>query len=183
MECPQRCTDNHWVQSREACRTHSSSGDRDMRKRPVAGDTLGPVSTRSPGAVLTQPRPGVVAATAAPSPVHARQREVERRRHAVELERVDEQGAVADLASGAGAEKAAQLRMQLAAALRGLLLEAAERHELALDIEHTLHRRRADGAAAAAGEGFERGLVAPSMNSSDSPFAKRSLSHVAEKTT
>jgi len=35
---------------------------------------------------------------------------------------------------------------------------------------------------AAAGEGFERGLVAPSMNSSDSPFAKRSLSHVAEKT-
>ena len=78
--------------------------------------------------------------------MHAGQREVERRRHAVELERVDEQGAVADLASGAGAEKAAQLRMQVAAALRGLVLEAAERRELALGIEHTLHRRRADGA-------------------------------------
>ena len=78
--------------------------------------------------------------------MHARQREVERRRHAVELERVDEQGAVAHLASGAGAEKAAQLRMQVAAALRGLILEAAKRRELALGVEHTVHCRRADGA-------------------------------------
>src|SRR5450432_1235895 len=90
-----------------------------------------------------------MAALAAPtnsSPVHARQRKVERRRHAVELERVDEQAAVAHLAPGAGAEKAAQLGMQLAAALRGLVLEAAERRELALGTQHTLHRRRAQGA-------------------------------------
>ena len=63
--------------------------------------------------------------------MHTRQREVERRRHAVELERVDEQAAVADLAPGAGAEKAAQLGMQVATTLRGLVLEAAERRELA----------------------------------------------------
>jgi hypothetical protein len=36
--------------------------------------------------------------------------------------------------------------MQLAAALRMLVLEAAERHEFAFDTEHTLHRRRAEGA-------------------------------------
>ena len=96
----------------------------------------------------------ILAAWPAPTPsrtrsgrlVHAGQREVERSRHAVELERVDEQGAVAHLAPGASAEEATQLGMQVAAALRGLILEAAERRELALGLEHTLHRRRAQGA-------------------------------------
>src|SRR5450631_2117132 len=35
--------------------------------------------------------------------------------------------------------------MQVAAALRGLVLEATEGHELTLAIEHTLYRRRAEG--------------------------------------
>ncbi len=35
--------------------------------------------------------------------------------------------------------------MQVAGALRGLVLEAAERRELALGTQHTLHRRRARG--------------------------------------
>ena len=75
-----------------------------------------------------------------------RERKIERCRHAVEVQRVHEQRAVSDLASGASAEEAAKLGMQLAAALHGLVLEAAEGRELALGFDHTLDRRRAESA-------------------------------------
>jgi len=61
------------------------------------------------------------------------QRDVQGTWHAVELERVDQQPRVAHLAAAAAAHEPAELLLQRPAPPRGLLLQRAERHQIALD--------------------------------------------------
>jgi hypothetical protein len=61
-------------------------------------------------------------------------------RHAIEVERIHEQRTVAHLAPCACPEEAAQLGLQVAAALRGLVLETSEGREVTFRVEHALHR-------------------------------------------
>jgi len=61
------------------------------------------------------------------------QRDVQGTWHAVELERVDQQPRVAHLAAAAAAHEPAELLLQRPARPRGLLLQRAERHQIALD--------------------------------------------------
>jgi HD-GYP domain-containing protein (c-di-GMP phosphodiesterase class II) len=61
------------------------------------------------------------------------QRDVQGTWHAVELERVDQQPRVAHLAAAAAAHEPAELLLQRPAPPGGLLLQRAERHQIALD--------------------------------------------------
>src|ERR671913_1652608 len=81
-----------------------------------------------------------------PSALHVGEDEVEGRRHPVELERLDEQGTIAHLASGTRAEEPVQLGVHVAAALRRLVLEAPEGDEIAFAVEHALDSIRPQGA-------------------------------------
>src|SRR4051794_39802811 len=98
-----------------------------------------------------EPRPPVIR-TPDPSPAEDPQRSdvrehaVERARHPIEVERVDEQARVADLAAAAAAHEPPQLLGVGPPAPRRLPLERADGAELALCVDHRLDRRDADGA-------------------------------------
>jgi hypothetical protein len=66
--------------------------------------------------------------------------EVERPRYLREIERLDEQARVADLPSAAAPHEAPQLLLDASSLPRRLLLEGAERPELALSRHDLLHR-------------------------------------------
>ena len=71
---------------------------------------------------------------------------IERPRHARQLQRVDEQPRVADLAAAVGADEAPKLLLAAPSLPGGLLLEGAERSKLALGLDDLFHT----GAAKAA---------------------------------
>jgi hypothetical protein len=64
---------------------------------------------------------------------------IERPRHAGELQRVDQQPRVADLAAAVGANEAPKLRLAAASLPGRLLLEGAERSKLALSVDDLFH--------------------------------------------
>jgi hypothetical protein len=64
---------------------------------------------------------------------------LERPRHARELQRVDQQPRVADLAAAVGADEAAKLCLAASSSPGRLLLERAERSELALSLDDLFH--------------------------------------------
>ena len=72
----------------------------------------------------------------------ARQEEVQRPGHAVQVQRIHEKAGVADLPPAAAAHEATELLLGRSPAPRGLLLERAERPEVALDLGHPLHLGR-----------------------------------------
>jgi hypothetical protein len=63
---------------------------------------------------------------------------VQRRGHAIEVEGLYEESGVAFLVAGATAEEAGELRLERLASLRGLLLQRAERRELAFGVDDLL---------------------------------------------
>lgn len=71
---------------------------------------------------------------------------VERARHVGEIERLDEEARVADLAPGAAAQEAPQLLLDGSPLPRGLLLEGAERSQVALRVDDLLHGGGAESA-------------------------------------
>jgi hypothetical protein len=64
---------------------------------------------------------------------------IERPRHARELQRVDQQPGVADLAAAVGADEAPKLRLAVPCSPGRLLLERAERSKLTLRLDDPLH--------------------------------------------
>src|SRR5205809_1356816 len=71
---------------------------------------------------------------------------VQRRRHAGEIARVYEQRRCLDLAAAVRAQEAAELLRVGPSPPRGLLLELAERFQLARGVDDALHRRDAERA-------------------------------------
>src|SRR6266511_4794784 len=67
-------------------------------------------------------------------------------RHAREIQRVDEQRRVVDLAAAAGAHETPKLLLRGPSLLRGLLLQGAERLQLALGVDELFDGRSAEGA-------------------------------------
>ena len=72
--------------------------------------------------------------------------QLERPRHLIELERLDEEARVADLPAAAAAHEAPQLLLCRAALPRRLLLEGAEGSELSLSFDDFFHRCRTERA-------------------------------------
>jgi hypothetical protein len=64
---------------------------------------------------------------------------IEWARHVIEVQCVDEQVPVADLAAGAGAHEASKLLLAGPLALRRLALEGAERSRLTLRVDDPQH--------------------------------------------
>ncbi len=79
-------------------------------------------------------------------PARVGQHQVERTRDSVELERLDQQPRVADLPAAAAAHEAPQLGFGRPAMPCGLLLERAERAEVAVCVDHLFHRVGAERA-------------------------------------
>jgi len=71
---------------------------------------------------------------------------VQRPRHPCELQGVDEQPRVSDLAAASRAHEAPQLLLSGPSSLGRLLLEGAERPELTLSVDDLFHRGGAEGA-------------------------------------
>jgi hypothetical protein len=71
---------------------------------------------------------------------------IQRPRHPREVQRVDEQPRVPVLAAAAGAHEAPELLLEAASSLGRLVLEGAERPELALALDHLLHGGAAEAA-------------------------------------
>ena len=71
---------------------------------------------------------------------------VERPGHAGELQRVDQQPGVADLAAAVGADEAPKLRLAAPSLPGRLLLERAERSKLALSVDDLFHTGGAEAA-------------------------------------
>jgi hypothetical protein len=94
---------------------------------------------------LLETDPDLLALDSAVASVLAEQRaspmpenRVERYGHAIELEGLGEESGVAFLVAGPAAEEAGELRLEWLASLRGLLLQRAERRELAFGVDDLL---------------------------------------------
>jgi hypothetical protein len=72
-----------------------------------------------------------------------RQRPVERARHTIEIQRVDEQPRVADLPSAAAAHEAPKLLLGGATSPRRLPLQRAKRSKVTFSVDDPFHRRGA----------------------------------------
>ena len=72
--------------------------------------------------------------------------QVERPRHVIEVERVDEEARVADLPAAAAAHEAPKLLLRRAAMPRRLLLQGAEGAKLSLGVDDGFHRCGAERA-------------------------------------
>src|SRR5207245_1525210 len=77
---------------------------------------------------------------------HVRKHQVERPRHLAEIERLDEQPRVSDLPPAAAAHEAPKLLLGGPSLPRSLLLQGAERSELALTVDDLFHGGGAESA-------------------------------------